>query len=143
MGQDLLDSVLAHKDQLLAQKGVELPTVLPAELMPMLRKGLGSGPGAGALSPEQQQLLRKMLPAHSETQHPTRLPVAEFLSEAPKPPPVRSTDGPAMMTQAANENEPSTTTIVTTTMDKETEPDVLPSGKHKHFRVGYKEISAL
>ncbi|XP_036450277.1 seizure 6-like protein [Colossoma macropomum] len=127
MGEDLLDSVLAHKDQLLAQKGVELPTALPAELMPVLRKGLGSGPRAGALSPEQQQLLRKMLPAHSEAQHPTQLPVAEVLSEAPERPPVRSTDGPAMATQAAKENEPSTTTIVTTTMDKETEPDVLPS----------------
>ncbi|XP_072515373.1 seizure 6-like protein isoform X2 [Salminus brasiliensis] len=122
MGEDFLESVLAHKDQLLAQKGVELPTALPAELLPVLRKGLDSGPGAGALSPEQHQLLRKMLPAHSEAQHPTQPPAVELLTEAPEAPPVLKTT-----TQAASDNEPSTTTLLATNLDKDTEPDALPS----------------
>lgn len=130
IGPDLLESVLAHKDQLLAQKGMELPTALPAELVPVLRKGLGSGPGAGAL--------RKMLPTHSEAQHPTQPPGDELFSEAPAAPPALSTDSPTMTTQAASENGPSMTSV-----DKE-EPDAPPSGKPKHPEQQYfTDISML
>uniref|UniRef100_A0AAY4AWF7 Uncharacterized protein n=1 Tax=Denticeps clupeoides TaxID=299321 RepID=A0AAY4AWF7_9TELE len=42
VGQDFLESVLAHKEQLLPQKGIVLPTALPPDLLPMLGKGLGA-----------------------------------------------------------------------------------------------------
>ncbi|XP_049324980.1 seizure 6-like protein [Astyanax mexicanus] len=124
VGQELLESVLAHKDQLLAQKGVDLPTALPAELLPVLRKGLGAGSGAGggALSPEQQQLLRKMLPAHGDAHHPTPPPATEPLTEPPEAPPVIRTTTPA-----ATGTGPATSTAPRTTADPEAEPEVLPS----------------
>uniref|UniRef100_A0A3B1KI94 Seizure related 6 homolog like n=1 Tax=Astyanax mexicanus TaxID=7994 RepID=A0A3B1KI94_ASTMX len=116
VGQELLESVLAHKDQLLAQKGVDLPTALPAELLPVLRKGLGAGSGAGggALSPEQQQLLRKMLPAHGDAHHPTPPPATEPLTEPPEAPPVIRTTTPA-----ATGTGPATSTAPRTTANPE------------------------
>uniref|UniRef100_A0A8C2JHG4 Seizure related 6 homolog (mouse)-like n=2 Tax=Cyprinus carpio TaxID=7962 RepID=A0A8C2JHG4_CYPCA len=81
MGQDFIESVLSRKDQLLAQKGVTLPSGLPPNLVPMLEKGLGAG--AEALSPDQP-LLRKMLPAHSATDHPSLPPAYELPTEPPE-----------------------------------------------------------
>ncbi|KAL2099859.1 hypothetical protein ACEWY4_004253 [Coilia grayii] len=60
MGQGLLESVLAHRDQLLSQGGRVLPSALPQDLLPILGKELE---GAGVdLSPEQEELLKRMLP---------------------------------------------------------------------------------
>ncbi|XP_031433078.1 seizure 6-like protein isoform X2 [Clupea harengus] len=60
VGQGLLESVLAHRDQLLSQGGRVLPSALPQDLLPMLGKGLGGA--GGVLSPEQEGLLKRMLP---------------------------------------------------------------------------------
>ncbi|XP_041914527.1 seizure 6-like protein isoform X2 [Alosa sapidissima] len=64
VGQGLLESVLARRDQLLSQRSRVLPSALPQELLPMLGKGLGSARGVGGvLSPEQEGLLKRMIPA--------------------------------------------------------------------------------
>ncbi|XP_059400505.1 seizure 6-like protein isoform X2 [Carassius carassius] len=81
MGQDFLESFLSYNDHLLAQKGVTLPSGLPPNLVPMLEKGLGAG--AEARSPDQP-FLKKMLPAHSATGHPTLPPAYDLPTEPPE-----------------------------------------------------------
>ncbi|ROL54071.1 Seizure 6-like protein [Anabarilius grahami] len=120
MGQDFLESVLSHKDHLLAQKGVTLPSGLPPNLVPMLGKGLGAG--ADALSPDQP-FLRKMLPAHSGTGHPTLPPAYDLPTEPPEAvaTPSWDTDAPTALTK------PSVATAVPTTVNVETASGVLTS----------------
>ncbi|KAK1800877.1 hypothetical protein P4O66_006052 [Electrophorus voltai] len=128
MGQELLESVLAHKDQLLAQKGMELPTALPADLLPMLRKSLGSRPPAGALSPEQQHLLRKILPAHGGAPHMTQ-PLAALtgLIEVPKATAMHGSVRLTTLPQEADSGALSAGTVVTTATATGREPGALPS----------------
>lgn len=122
MGQDFLESVLSRKDHLLAQKGVTLPSGLPPNLVPMLGKGLGAG--ADALSPDQP-FLRKMLPAHSGTGHPTLPPAYDLPTEPPEAvaTPSWDTDAPTALTK------PSVATAVPTTVNAETASGVPTSGK--------------
>ncbi|XP_036384771.1 seizure 6-like protein isoform X1 [Megalops cyprinoides] len=68
-GQGILESVLAQKDHLLSQKGAVFPTALPADLLPILGKGLG----AGVLSPEQE-IRKRLRPLHSSGALPTSAP---------------------------------------------------------------------
>ncbi|KAL0183063.1 hypothetical protein M9458_022438, partial [Cirrhinus mrigala] len=105
MGQDFLESVLSHKDHLLAQKGVTLPSGLPPNLVPMLGKELGAG--AEAL---------KMLPAHSATGRPTLPPAYDLPTEPPEAvaTPIWDTDAPTPHPQ------PSGTVAVPTTVSADT-----------------------
>lgn len=122
MGQDFLESVLSHKDHLLAQKGVTLPSGLPPNLVPMLGKELGAG--AEALSPDQP-LLRKMLPAHSATDRPTLPPAYDLPTEPPEAvaTPSWDTDAPTPHPQ------PSGTVAIPTTVSADTASGVFTSGK--------------
>lgn len=106
VGQELLQSVLSHKDHLLAQTGVTLPSALPPDLMPMLGKGLGVG--ADALSPE----MRRIFPAHDSTGRPDELP-----TEPPEPveTPRWVTDEPSSPTQPSVNVNPETLTAAFTT----------------------------
>lgn len=122
MGQDFIESVLSRKDQLLAQKGVTLPSGLPPNLVPMLGKRLGAG--AAALSPDQP-LLKKMLPAHSATGSPTLPPAYDLPTEPPEAvaTPSWDTDAPTPLPK------PLGTAAVPTTVNAETESGVFTSGK--------------
>ncbi|KAK9968688.1 hypothetical protein ABG768_003000 [Culter alburnus] len=129
MGQDFLESVLSRKDHLLAQKGVTLPSGLPPNLVPMLGKGLGAG--ADALSPDQP-FLRKMLPAHSGTGHPTLPPAYDLPTEPPEAvaTPSWDTDAPTALTK------PSVATAVPTTVNVETASGV-PTSAVTNCRVNF------
>lgn len=126
MGQDFIESVLSRKDQLLAQKGVTLPSGLPPNLVPMLEKGLGAG--AEALSPDQP-LLRKMLPAHSATDHPSLPPAYELPTEPPEAvaTPSWDTDAPTPHTKHSG------SAAAPTTVSAETASGAFTSGKTESF----------
>ncbi|XP_028827782.1 seizure 6-like protein isoform X2 [Denticeps clupeoides] len=116
VGQDFLESVLAHKEQLLPQKGIVLPTALPPDLLPMLGKGLG----ASVLSPEQQ-LLKKMPLSRSSGSAPT-------VSSPPthRPPVSEATPTPGVKgaTESSSLNKdvpPITTAAVSINRDAETD----------------------
>ncbi|XP_030623997.1 seizure 6-like protein [Chanos chanos] len=113
-GQDFLQSVLAQRDQLLAQKGVMFPTAVPADLLPRLGKGLE----AAVFSPEPE-LLRKVLSARSRAPHPTTSPPAERVTEP------QSSNTPSPDTEAPTSSSTysihSITPLIHTTSD--TRPD--------------------
>uniref|UniRef100_A0AAY4AWE2 Seizure related 6 homolog (mouse)-like n=1 Tax=Denticeps clupeoides TaxID=299321 RepID=A0AAY4AWE2_9TELE len=126
VGQDFLESVLAHKEQLLPQKGIVLPTALPPDLLPMLGKGLG----ASVLSPEQQ-LLKKMPLSRSSGSAPT-------VSSPPthRPPVSEATPTPGVKgaTESSSLNKdvpPITTAAVSINRDAET--DIGAPGKQGSF----------
>ncbi|XP_076842739.1 seizure 6-like protein [Brachyhypopomus gauderio] len=125
VGQDLLDSVLAHKDHLLAQKGVELATALPADILPVLGKSQGPGSPARPLSPEHQRLLKKMLTAHSGAPHSTQAQAG--LTEAFDATTMHSTNRSTMSPQEAGGGELPSGTVITTATAMEPTPGTFPS----------------
>ncbi|XP_065118595.1 seizure 6-like protein [Paramisgurnus dabryanus] len=112
IGHDFFESVLSHKDQLLTQKGVALPSGLPPNLVPMLEKGLEAG--AEALSPDQP-LLRKVLPAHSGTV----LPAYDLPTEPPEAVATPNWDNDAPTVRLDDDPELSVTTAVPTAVNTE------------------------
>ncbi len=126
IGQDFIESVLSHKDHLLAQKGVTLPSGLPPNLVPMLGKGLGAG--AEALAPDQP-LLRKMLPAHSATGRPSLPPAYELPTEPPE-----AVATPSWDTDAPTPHpKPSGSATAPTTVSAETASGAFTSGRTESF----------
>ncbi|XP_061071622.1 seizure 6-like protein isoform X2 [Conger conger] len=116
-GQGILESVLAQRDHLLSQKGSVFPTALPADLLPILGKGLGSG----VLSPEQE-IRKRLHPAHNNNPSPTSPPAPDNPPDpqSPSPPVSLKTDPPTPPTPPVLDDGPSLTIAPATTVELDT-----------------------